>query len=56
MKVRVRRLGKDEDPQEVVPAAIDFVSATVMAVSLEAKDLPPTTRAPGTPTRWCYPR
>jgi hypothetical protein len=40
-KVRVRRLGKD--PQEVVPAAIDFVSATEMAVSLEAKDLPPTT-------------
>jgi hypothetical protein len=41
--IRIRRFGKGEDPQKVVPATTRFVSATEMLIELEAKDLLPTT-------------
>ena len=40
-KVRIRRLGEDVDPLEVVPASVEPVSDTQMAVSLNAADLQP---------------
>jgi hypothetical protein len=41
--IRVRRFGRDVDPQTIVPARTHFVSAMEMLIQLEAEDLPPTT-------------